>query len=105
MRHMEMIEPGGAMVKMEIAVDNLHLFTDAVKDIFLNMAKRCTKIKTKSKDSCDVAYEFNKCMKKGDINVSLILMASKVASIRGYCKLSSRIIIIVEIHGHFFLFL
>lgn len=84
MRFMEMIEPGGTMVKMEVAADNLHLFTDEEKDIFLNMGKRCSKIKVKSRDSCDLAYEFQKCLKKGDINVSSIVMTLKIAPAYGH---------------------
>lgn len=69
--HMEMMEPDVPMIKMEIAVENIGVFSEEEKDIFLNMGKKCTRLKTpKSKDSCDMAYEFNKCMKKGDINVS-----------------------------------
>lgn len=74
MLEMEMMEPGVPTVKMDIVVENIRTFSDRDKDIFLNMGKRCTRLKSKTKDSCDMAYDFNKCTKKGDINVCPILM-------------------------------
>lgn len=71
MLHMEMMEPNSATLKIDNAVENIHAFSGRDKDIFLNMTKRCTRLKSKTKDSCDLAYDFNKCMKKGDINVSI----------------------------------
>lgn len=72
--HMEMMQPGIPFVQMDTVLENIAIFDDRQKDIFLNMGKRCTRLKTKTKDSCDMAYEFNKCMKKGDVNVSPILL-------------------------------
>lgn len=74
MLKMEMMDPGVPTVKFDTVIENIGIFSDRDKDIFLNMGKRCTRPKSKTKDSCDMAYEFNKCMKKADINVRPILM-------------------------------
>lgn len=74
MLHMEMMRPGIPLVQMDTVMENIAIFNERQKDIFLNMGKRCTRLKTKSKDSCDMAYDFNKCMKRGDVNVSTVFL-------------------------------
>lgn len=67
---MEMMDPERAFIKHDTVVENIHAFSDRDKDIFLNMGKGCTRVKSKLKEACDLAYVWNKCMKKADINVS-----------------------------------
>lgn len=68
---MEMMDPNAPIIKHDTVVENIHAFSDRDKDIFLNMGKRCTRVKSKVKEACDLAYVWNKCLKKADINVSL----------------------------------
>lgn len=72
MVQMEMIDPSTATLQFDIVVENIGVFTEEEKDLFLKMGKKCTRLKSKTKNAGDLAYDFNKCLKKGDINVSKI---------------------------------
>lgn len=66
MEQMEFMVKDVPSVDLSIVAESIEIFTREEQDIFLNMGRKCSKIKIKSKDVCDVAYEFNVCLKKGD---------------------------------------
>lgn len=78
MVHMEMLDPLIPAVRFETVIENISIFTDEDRDIFVKMGRKCTKLRNKTKDACELAYLMNKCLKKGDINVS----CNQIAAVR-----------------------
>lgn len=73
-RNMEMMDTEHPVIQMDILLENIGpgVMKPEHSQFFLNMGKKCFRIKTKTTDLCEVAYLFNVCLKKGDIDVSLM---------------------------------
>lgn len=78
MINMEMMEPNASIIKSNNILENTHGFSDRDRDIFIKMGVKCIQMKDKKKEACDLAYEWNKCMKRGDINVRSILVSISI---------------------------
>lgn len=73
-REMEMMDTVHPAIQMEILLENVESLGPVASEIFLNMGKKCSRLKYKTTDLCEVAYKFNVCLKKGDIHVSFLLV-------------------------------
>lgn len=72
-REMEMMDSEQPVIKFDILMENIEVLRPEATQIFLNMGKKCRRLKFKTTDLCEVAYIFNVCLKKGDIDVSVII--------------------------------
>lgn len=68
--HLEMMDEGVPIYKHEISIENIEVLSPEAQKIYMSMGSKCQRIKSKSKDPCEIAYLNAVCMKKADINVS-----------------------------------
>lgn len=71
MREMEFVKDDIFSIDMAAVAETVIIFSRQDQDKFLHMGRKCHRLKVKSKDFCDLAYEFNICLKKGDNIVSI----------------------------------
>lgn len=72
MEKMEMLYPDIAKVHSGHVIENIYIFKPHEQDIFLRMGNKCLGGPPRADgDRCEVAYQFQLCMKRADINVSI----------------------------------
>lgn len=68
---MDMIYPDVPKIDIVGVFDNLEPLKAEHQDIFIRMGMRCLRTKFPADvDRCEVAYSWNVCLKRGDIDVS-----------------------------------
>lgn len=77
-RQMDMMDPDIPDMRFDVMAQNVEILQKWEQEIFLKMGRKCLRVRPKKKEVCEVAYAFNVCLKRGDIDVSLKHNFSKV---------------------------